>query len=157
MAAGRMWRAKEILQGTISRGAGDPAILEQYGRILDRLGDRVEAGKYLFLSGTRTPEYSEAIALFLKRHAKRHNKDFAGQLPASVRRRRFAELPMILQEDLRRLDVGEDAFGPTRPDGSSRPDRPGAIWAAAMAVIFVTAIFVGLATIASWLWRLLFH
>ena len=42
LSAGRPWRAKEILRGAIS-GRMEPAILERYGRLLDSLGERVEA------------------------------------------------------------------------------------------------------------------
>ena len=36
---------------------------------LDQLGDRLEAGKFLFLSGMRKPDYAAPIALFLERYA----------------------------------------------------------------------------------------
>jgi hypothetical protein len=35
------------------------------------MGDLVEAGKYLFLSGERKPEYEEAINIFVKRFTKK--------------------------------------------------------------------------------------
>ena len=60
-AAGQIWRAKELLRGNIAGGRVDPPLLEEYGRLLDSVGDRVEAGKYLFLSGVRSPAYDAAI------------------------------------------------------------------------------------------------
>lgn len=70
IAAGRLWRAKEILRGNIGSGRVDPAVLERYGRLLETLGEQLEAGKYLFLSGARLPAYGDAIQLFRRRHAK---------------------------------------------------------------------------------------
>jgi hypothetical protein len=57
--AGRLWRAKEILQGSICREY-DLRIFERYGQILLLMRDNLEAGKYLFLSGSRKPEYEPA-------------------------------------------------------------------------------------------------
>ena len=64
LAAGRLWRAKEILRGRIAGGAVAPAVLERYGQLLEQTGDRLEAGKYLFLSGVRRSEYKPAIDVF---------------------------------------------------------------------------------------------
>jgi hypothetical protein len=73
MAAGRLWRAKEILQGPLRNAGYDPLRFEQYGRVLLHLGDMAESGIYLFLSGARNPEYREAIGSFMGRHAKSIN------------------------------------------------------------------------------------
>ena len=56
VAAGRPWRAKEMLQGALASETYvlEPALLEAYGALLDSLGDRFEGGKYLFLSGERS-------------------------------------------------------------------------------------------------------
>jgi hypothetical protein len=64
---GRLWRAKELLQGAVRSGY-DIRVYEEYGRLLLRMGDWVEAGRFLFLSGARKPEYAEAIALYLSKH-----------------------------------------------------------------------------------------
>ena len=52
----QLWRAKEILQGTIASSGYDPFLFEQYGLILFQMGDLMEAGKYLFLSGQTREE-----------------------------------------------------------------------------------------------------
>jgi hypothetical protein len=165
IAAGRVWRAKELLRGNLSSRA-EPALLERYGRLLDQLGDRVEAGRYLFFSGARQPEYEQPIGLFLERHVKKSTRGaLIALIPAAVRRRRFDELPSTLQEDLRRLGVDASDFG-----GSSRSVRsfgpitaggtlPGWLAAAAstaIAVFFFAALVVGVIVICSWMWRLLF-
>ena len=65
---GEVWRAKEILRGNIASGSYDSELYERYGMLLMELGELVEAGKYLFLSGRRSPEYARAIEVYLSRH-----------------------------------------------------------------------------------------
>ena len=65
---GEAWRAKEILRGNIASGSYDSDLYERYGLLLIELGELVEAGKYLFLSGRRSPEYARAIDVYLSRH-----------------------------------------------------------------------------------------
>ena len=65
---GEVWRAKEILRGNIASGSYDSDLYERYGRLLVDLGELVEAGKYLFLSGRRSPEYARAIDVYLSRY-----------------------------------------------------------------------------------------
>lgn len=85
---GRLWRAKEILQGSLSREshALEPDFLEAYGVLLNEMGDRFQAGKYLFLSGKRHEVYTEAISLFLDRTRRTHINDLIRQFPACIRR-----------------------------------------------------------------------
>src|SRR5690242_2689152 len=70
LAKGQLWRAKEICHGAIRNEPYDPALYECYGQVLISSGDLADAGKYLFLSGRRKPEYQEAIALYLRRNMK---------------------------------------------------------------------------------------
>ena len=65
---GDAWRAKEILRGNIASGSYDSQLYERYGTLLMELGELVEAGKYLFLSGRRSPEYARAIVVYLSRY-----------------------------------------------------------------------------------------
>ena len=65
---GEVWRAKEILRGNIASGSYDSQLYERYGLLLTELGELVEAGKYLFLSGRRSPEYERAIEVYLSRY-----------------------------------------------------------------------------------------
>ena len=65
---GEVWRAKEILRGNIASGSYDSQLYERYGMLLMELGELVEAGKYLFLSGRRSPEYARAIDVYLSRY-----------------------------------------------------------------------------------------
>ena len=155
--AGRPWRAKEILGGAIASGCTDAAVFEWYGQLLESLGDRVEAGKYLYLSGARSDAYSETIALFIARHAKRRGKDLVAQLPSAVRRQSFAALPAAVQEDLRRIGVDPACFGPARNVvASATPWRNRLTTTGLMvvAVAFLIAIVVGFRVIFSWVWNL---
>ena len=65
---GEAWRAKEMLRGNIASGSYDSDLYERYGLLLIELGELVEAGKYLFLSGRRSPRYARAIEVYLARH-----------------------------------------------------------------------------------------
>jgi hypothetical protein len=154
--AGEMWRAKEILRGTIARNP-EAAILEAYGRLLDRLGDRLEAGKYLYLSGARNPQDEEAIALFMQRHVNRRGKDFIALFPAAVRRQEFETLPGAVQEDFRRRGVTPSMMGP--PVERQKLVASGMrAWQSAIAIaivlIFLLALGLGFWTMLVWLGRL---
>jgi len=111
LSVGRVWRAKEILSGNIKSGLVAPEILERYGLLLESLGDRLEAGKYLYLSGVRRPEYEYPIALFLQRHSKLDGPALVSRLPQAIRRIPFNELPPVVQADLDARGVRHSAFG----------------------------------------------
>ena len=153
--AGRLWRAKEIMRGAIGAGHSDPRLLERYGQLLDALGDRMEAGRYLFASGVREARYEEAIKLFLDRHARATPDQFAQLMPRSVRRTAFPELPPVLQEDLRRRSVPAGHFTAPSPSASSGAlhltERAIAAGAIAITAVFVVALVVGIVRILDWL------
>ena len=153
--AGRLWRAKEILRGAIAAGHANSLVLERYGQLLDALGDRVDAGRYLFASGLREARYAEAIKLFLDRHARATPDQFAQLMPRSVRRTPFSDLPPALQEDLRRRSVPAWHFqAPSAPaSGGARHLSEWAIAAGAIAItaLFVVALVVGIFKILDWL------
>ena len=153
--AGRLWRAKEIMRGAVAAGHSDPVLLERYGQLLDALGDRLDAGRYLFASGVREARYQEPIKLFLERHARASPDQFAQLMPRSVRRTAFPDLPAALQEELRRRAVPASHF---KPPGASEPsvgtriaERAIAAGAIAIAVLFVIALVVGVFKILDWL------
>jgi hypothetical protein len=111
--AGELWRAREILSGRIGFGRYDPATYEQLGQVLLRMGDDLQAGKYLFLSGVRKPDYAASIALYLRRHKSGGWQSLLGTFPASARGATWTQLPPAVREDLRNLGV------PPRPDGET--------------------------------------
>jgi len=161
IAAGRLWRAKEIIRGTIGHAWPDADVVERYGQILLRMGDDVEAGKYLWLSGVRRGEYESAMTLFLRRHAGHGREILLAQIPKSLRRIPFDQLPPPMRSELTQYGVRSSDFGRIR----SRPQHTSArrLWkdAVALAVgigflfcVMVGAI-VGLQTIVRWIVRVL--
>jgi hypothetical protein len=154
-----LWRAREILSGCVAGGAADPAVLEELGLVLLTMGEQVEAGRYLFASGVRSPSTDEAITLFLRRHGKDPRILFA-QLPPAIRRQRFADLQPGLQEDLRALGVRGSLFGRARPArATARPqgwrDRALSVFGVLIFLLLMLALGIGLVTIlsraASWM------
>ena len=101
------WRAKEILSGRVSSCAFDPDLYEQYGRLLLRMGDVKEAGRFLFVSGRRRQEYDEAIALFLRQTSRAGYRPLLASFPNRVRQLTWEQLPAQLQADLRAAGVPE--------------------------------------------------
>lgn len=67
IANGRLWRAKEILQGTVGHKGYKAEVYECLGRVLLQMQDSSEAGKYLLLSGVLLPEYQDSINTFIKK------------------------------------------------------------------------------------------
>lgn len=108
-AAGRFWRAKELLRTAVGHSAFDPELYEQYGTVLLTMGDTLEAGRWLFLSGRRDAEYEPAVTLFLERHGRRGGARLYESLPAAARLGGPDQYPPPLCDELRALGVPADA------------------------------------------------
>ena len=125
VAEGRLWRAKEILQGNIRTLGYDAELFERYGRVLLAMGDVVEAGKYLFLSARRKPDYEEPIALYLSRHTRRDPRNLLGTFPRVSRLPRLADYPDAVRQTLEGLAISDETL-------ASAPhytwERGGSIW-----------------------------
>lgn len=65
---GNLWRAKEILHKSVGHSGYKNEIYEKLGNVLLQMSDLAEAGKYLFLSGVKKPEYEKAIKIFLQKY-----------------------------------------------------------------------------------------
>lgn len=104
---GNLWRAKEILQGAIRSGSYDVQLFETLGTVFLRMGDLPEAGRFLFLSGVRRPEYLESIEIFLSRHRRKKPHDFVYVLPRSARLRTTSDYPHEVAQVLRRIGFPE--------------------------------------------------
>ncbi|MBK9153233.1 MAG: hypothetical protein IPM25_03260 [Chloracidobacterium sp.] len=102
---GRLWRAKEILQGSVSHATYNEDVFEKLGLVLLQMGDLPDAGKYLFLSGVRKPEYENAIGIFLEKH--RNPFNLFRTFPPSAKLRRLSDYPPQLAEELRELGFQE--------------------------------------------------
>lgn len=99
---GRLWRAKEILQGSLGNFGYNLELYEEYGKVLLLMGDLPAVGKFLFLSGARKPEYEQAIGIYLARHWARPAQLFS-TFPRKARLIEIATYPRAVEEDLRRL------------------------------------------------------
>ena len=97
---GEVWRAKELLRGNIGSGSYDSPLYERYGRLLLNLGELVEAGKYLFLSGCRHPEFDEAIKVYLSRHPEDRPEVLYYSFPAAARFRQITRYPLAVRRVL---------------------------------------------------------
>ncbi len=104
IANGSLWKAKEILQGNVSLAHGyRPDFYEKYGQLLLQMGDLIEAGKYLFLSGKRLPNYEEAISLYLKRFSKSNSHTLLFTFPKASRLSKIEDYPKEVQKHLLKM------------------------------------------------------
>jgi hypothetical protein len=117
-------------------------------------GTASKAGKYLFLSGVRRPQYDSSIQLFVKRHSRGGPKSLVAQLPTSVRRRPLHELPPTVIAELTSLRVTPPMFARVTRHAPSRLGRwqRRAIALAALGVsfVFMVAAVVGMRAIVVW-------
>ena len=97
---GETWRAKEILRGNVGSGSYDSQLYERYGKLLLDLGELVEAGKYLFLSGRRRPEYDKAIDVYLSRHPESRPELLFRSFPSGARFRELHRYPLEVRRTL---------------------------------------------------------
>jgi hypothetical protein len=105
---GNLWRAKEIIQGAIRNESYDVELFEMMGTVLLRMGDVGEAGRFLFLSGVRKPEYRESIEIFLSRHGGKHAFDFVDLLPRRARLGTISEYPDEVAQVFREMEFPEN-------------------------------------------------
>jgi hypothetical protein len=166
VAAGRAWRAKEILGGSMSvpQLVIEPNVLEAYGALLDALGDRFQAGKYLFLSGTTAPEHAGAIAIYLGRMSKTPVEAQIAQFPGELCRQGLGYLPEGPRKYLEERGAPSGLTQrrePFVPRSSSHPRKPTHLtgWKAWVVLgvfililtLLLASIVVGGITIGRWL------
>ncbi len=89
---GEIWRAKEILFGRLGSSPFTPDHSEQLGLVLLLMHDELEAGRYLFASGRRRPEYVSAIETFLARHGRKTAFELVAALPNKARHLSLSDL-----------------------------------------------------------------
>ena len=152
LSEGKLWKAKEILQGHVAAAKFDPALYEQYGLVLLEMGDLVEAGKYLFLAGKSRPEYIKAIDLYLSRHARSGWQNLHGTFPSRAKLLDLSEYPESVghelrrqgypEEERRRLSEARVATGP-----KTLKDRLLDTLAVALALFILLCFFVGVVVV----------
>jgi len=122
LLSGRLWRAKEMLQGRLTQPLFDELLLEKYGNVLLLMGDRLEAGRYLFASGKRNPEYKNAIELFLSRHENADIEQLISEMPLMVRRHRDVLSSILSSSDFAEHGYPE-AVRAALSETTLRPER----------------------------------
>src|SRR5215204_7207588 len=103
LAQGNLWRAKEILQGAIKSERYDVQLYELMGTVFLRMGDLPEAGRFLFLSGVRKPEYLESIEIFISKHRKNQPRAFLYLFPRNARLKTLSDYPGEVAQTLREM------------------------------------------------------
>ena len=98
-----VWRAKEILRGNVRLRGYDVELYERYGRLLLDIGETSEAGKYLFLSGRRSPKYEKAISVYLERHVPNPEHMYFS-FPRAARLNDIDEYPEGVRRTLESID-----------------------------------------------------
>ena len=143
---GNLWRAKEILQGAIGSGESyDVQLFEMMGRVLLRMGDLPEAGRFLFLSGARQPEYLEPIEIFLSRYSRTVPHDFIHLLPRNARLRTLSDYPDEVARALRGMKFPEVLKDKHDRVIQPRTGKDVGAWLAcgAIALVILTLIILG--------------
>ncbi|MBT8487380.1 MAG: hypothetical protein HKN72_11610 [Gemmatimonadetes bacterium] len=145
---GELWRAKEILQGTLASQQYHPELYERYGRVLLEMGDLLSAGKYLFLSGSRDAAYEAPIAIFLNRFRGRDAGELVRVLPSRARdvdRLPPAVVEVLAQMGWRPHDLKQAGRG---YQGSSATDGSWLDHAAVTLSLLIFVVVLGLGIVA---------
>lgn len=153
IAAGQPWRARELLRGRIT-SAREPipsSVLEAYGDLLDSLGDRVEAGKFLLLSGARTASNSEAVALYLSRTKKASGDVLISQLPKAIQRLGLGHLPPAFRDFLVSRGASRSVVERTEPTVREVPRKGTATSVVLSVTVILVIVLLGVACITG-LW-----
>lgn len=100
VASGNLWRAKEILQGSIPNSGYNSDLFEQLGAVYLLMRDLPEAGRFLFLSGREKPEYEEPVKLFLRRHGKNW-RTLWQTFPHQAKLSNVSDYPDVVERQLR--------------------------------------------------------
>jgi hypothetical protein len=104
---GKLWRAKDILGGSLSNYPFTPEIYRAYGDLLLQMGDLREAGRFLFLSGTREPNYSDAIAIFLSQFENANKNNLYSAFPSRARLGKLSDYPAAVADELKKRGFQE--------------------------------------------------
>lgn len=110
LAAGEGQLALKLLTGSAYGAGYDLDYCELLGKALLECGQLENAGRFLFLSGSRTPNYQEAIKCFLARHHDPRNfRQLHSQFPMRMRVLwKLSQFPEPVREELRKLGFPED-------------------------------------------------
>lgn len=148
LAEGNLWRAKEILQGSIPNAGYNPELFEKLGIVLLKMGDLPEAGKFLFLSGERRPEYEEAINIFLRKVGKNIPHDLFRAFPHKAQLLALSEYPVSVAQKLRELGFPETLkVQGGRVVSLSESGSNAALWVTCLVVVLIVGALIVLGII----------
>jgi hypothetical protein len=86
------------------------------------MSDLAEAGKYLFLSGVRKPDYEKAIGIFLQKYKDKPQNLFH-PFPRSAKLPKISDYPDIVAKELRELgyheELNNDVIYPSQSQGNT--------------------------------------
>lgn len=103
------WKAKQILRSCIKNSKKyNPELFGLYGKVLSKMHDDMEAGKFFFLSNLRGPEYDDKIQLFIERYTNTRNKHYnslSSQFPGIARYREIDDFPEPIRSDILKLGL----------------------------------------------------
>jgi hypothetical protein len=101
--------AVAILSGGVHGAGYDPGYYELLGQSLLGIGQQEQAGRFLFLSGARRPEYAIAIETFVRMNSGGHFRQLHSKFTFAARTKwRLDRFPQALADDLRRLGFPEN-------------------------------------------------
>lgn len=104
ITAGRLWRAKEILQSSARQYGHCTQLMRKLAEVLSEMGDDLEAGKFFLLSvDNPTDRETEAIQTFLARYDSLSYKELLAKFPAYARLCRRSQYPAYLQTYLEKI------------------------------------------------------
>ncbi|KAA3609742.1 MAG: hypothetical protein D8M58_09150 [Calditrichaeota bacterium] len=112
MDNGSLWRAKEILQSAIGTYGYNAEIYENYGIILLKMSDLVEAGRFLFLSGVEKQEYFQSVQLFKKKFLKNGIKQVYSIFPKAAQLKNLSDYPPLVAKELAKIGFPETIRSP---------------------------------------------
>lgn len=154
VAAGQLWRAKEILAGSISSQGYSPERFAAYGRILAQMQDTKEAGKYLFLSGLADETEAPVVETFLASMRNRPPSWIYAQFPGTARRVEFGAFPERVRAGLNELGFppkfGWGCSSPT-PIASATGQTSAAVIGSSILGLIILGLVHGCYVVGSWI------
>jgi len=141
LAEGRLWKARDRLQGARRMDPTNQWILETLGEVYFRMGDLPEAGRAWFLTARTGPDWERAEAAFYARYGNRPQDTVV-----AIRvRGEIDDYPEPVQERLRTLQRRLKAEGRTwepRRGRRAEPYKRGRVPGIVRGIIFIGILLV---------------
>jgi hypothetical protein len=148
------WKAKQILRSRIKNSDRyNPELFGLYGKVLAKMQDDMEAGKYFFLSNLRGPDYDDKIRLFLARYTNTKNKrcvSLTCQFPGIARYRKIEDFPEPTRSDIIKLGLKPDAS--PEKEASVEKIKSNIIDALIFILIIMVLVSIPIGIVTIWKW-----